>query len=983
MAKSWIGGVVFAAMAVGVPAVAEAQAILFFKLGSDNVVETALAAQGLGATTVTTGSAFDALLAGPAWDLVIVNASTASFTTTALEDYISAGGKAFVSYWNLDAATTLRNALGVAGASDFTTPLAITSTDANAAVWRFPNLLSSVAAGADAVVDDGDRMSLSPGSVSLASFPPGPTGGPAAALVAGNGGDTLALGHVLIGLEPVAAAELVENCIIYLLQKRVLLYTDIPTLSRATPALNAEGLVSHTFADTAIELDAALENGTKWDLVVIESAFADFGQTVIADYIANGGKAVVTDWNLDAKPTLRAALGVATATSFSAPQPLYGWELATWGDRIWLTPNALPNPIPIAADSVADNGDRLVVGSALGVGGYSAVHLADQYGVIIREGGNAVCISHDALGLETTGFTNLLQNCIHFLCDPPKRVLLLDDSISHRAAEALGREYLPYEVTDNPLKFNVLLEWESWDLVIVDLPSVLFDTGPLADFVNGCGVSIISYWALDSAPDLRAALEVTTAIDIAGPQTIYSAGATSEHWNSINPMSFIGTGVDSWFDNGDRMTTSASYPGIGYYTTTEVTGQIAVHDDFGDLVIGHDFDSLDSADIADWLENCIRHYLPPQPINSSCEQAIEVGEGSFVSYAAGYNAGGCSLDQTAAWYTFTAPFAGALTVSACGTDAMPFGTDMALVLYESCGGAFIAAYDDGSACPSFLDPKISTTLAAGEQVVIKADVLDSRNIFSPFVLDINFSLVLNDSLLTPILVGPGTYFGSLFDATADGAASCDPLSGTPDVWYFVMPVPGTTIVVDTCGSFALSGVDTVLTAYEYLGPGEQPGMERACNDSIATASGSPISCAGAQPQDSAVVIPIPSLPGGIVPCVLVRVSSAGLGPLGEFQLTITEITGNTEFLRGDSNTDGLRNIADAIHTLNALFSGGPSSPCADAADTNDDGAVNIADAVYLLTALFPGGGPPVTLPSSCGVDLTPDAIECGAPPACP
>lgn len=85
-----------------------------------------------------------------------------------------------------------------------------------------------------------------------------------------------------------------------------------------------------------------------------------------------------------------------------------------------------------------------------------------------------------------------------------------------------------------------------------------------------------------------------------------------------------------------------------------------------------------------------------------------------------------------------------------------------------------------------------------------------------------------------------------------------------------------------------------------------------------------------------------------------------------------------DFQRADCNTDGTFNIADAIFTLTALFSGGPAGSCTDACDSNDDGSVNIADAIYTLAALFSGGPQPAfPSPGTCGPDATDaDILDC-------
>ena len=82
------------------------------------------------------------------------------------------------------------------------------------------------------------------------------------------------------------------------------------------------------------------------------------------------------------------------------------------------------------------------------------------------------------------------------------------------------------------------------------------------------------------------------------------------------------------------------------------------------------------------------------------------------------------------------------------------------------------------------------------------------------------------------------------------------------------------------------------------------------------------------------------------------------------------------FLRGDADDNGRLEITDAIHHLQALFVGGPASPCEDAADSNDDGELDLSDAVYSLNYLFLGGNsPPPPFPEP-GIDPTTDNLVC-------
>jgi len=88
------------------------------------------------------------------------------------------------------------------------------------------------------------------------------------------------------------------------------------------------------------------------------------------------------------------------------------------------------------------------------------------------------------------------------------------------------------------------------------------------------------------------------------------------------------------------------------------------------------------------------------------------------------------------------------------------------------------------------------------------------------------------------------------------------------------------------------------------------------------------------------------------------------------------------FIRGDANSDGAFDLADAIATLGALF--GPGLlPCEAAGDSNADGAVNIADAVSTLSALFAGGPLPAPPFPACGIEPAAGTLACTDSPGCP
>ena len=82
------------------------------------------------------------------------------------------------------------------------------------------------------------------------------------------------------------------------------------------------------------------------------------------------------------------------------------------------------------------------------------------------------------------------------------------------------------------------------------------------------------------------------------------------------------------------------------------------------------------------------------------------------------------------------------------------------------------------------------------------------------------------------------------------------------------------------------------------------------------------------------------------------------------------------FVRGDANTDAEHDLSDAVATLVGLFEQVAVLSCDDAADVNDDGVLDISDASFSLNFLFLGGGAPPAPGTSCGIDPTPDDLDC-------
>jgi hypothetical protein len=87
-------------------------------------------------------------------------------------------------------------------------------------------------------------------------------------------------------------------------------------------------------------------------------------------------------------------------------------------------------------------------------------------------------------------------------------------------------------------------------------------------------------------------------------------------------------------------------------------------------------------------------------------------------------------------------------------------------------------------------------------------------------------------------------------------------------------------------------------------------------------------------------------------------------------------SGETTFVRGNSNGDDKLDLSDAVFVLGYLFLGGGPIECLKSADTDDNGSLELTDAVRTLNFLFLGGPAPAAPFPDCGLDSTPDELTC-------
>ena len=90
-------------------------------------------------------------------------------------------------------------------------------------------------------------------------------------------------------------------------------------------------------------------------------------------------------------------------------------------------------------------------------------------------------------------------------------------------------------------------------------------------------------------------------------------------------------------------------------------------------------------------------------------------------------------------------------------------------------------------------------------------------------------------------------------------------------------------------------------------------------------------------------------------------------------------TAGESISRGDADGDGRIDLSDALAVLSIYHVDIHTVPCADAGDADDDGLLTIIDAFRILADLYDGfsGVPPIAPPRGvCGVDTTPDVLDC-------
>ena len=118
--------------------------------------------------------------------------------------------------------------------------------------------------------------------------------------------------------------------------------------------------------------------------------------------------------------------------------------------------------------------------------------------------------------------------------------------------------------------------------------------------------------------------------------------------------------------------------------------------------------------------------------------------------------------------------------------------------------------------------------------------------------------------------------------------------------------------------------------------------------------------------------------------VLVIWNTAAITPTSiDGSIEVTGTLSATEFIRGDTNSDGAVGVTDAIYLLGILFGLVPDGSCPRAGDVNVSGGRDIADVVALLHGVIGSGGGIAAPYPTCGVSPATTTLICQPTSICP
>lgn len=184
--------------------------------------------------------------------------------------------------------------------------------------------------------------------------------------------------------------------------------------------------LTYTETDNTDDFDAALSDGTAWDLVIVDDYGDQLPETVrneLASYVASGGR-VAIDYSLWAGDgAFSAVFEAATVSDYTVPADIHQWSTA---GGLFTSPNVVPDPLVPSGDDCAEDGALFEpIGGGQAVAGYAAASTTNQAAIVVGNGGRTILFG-GILGLYagdsdddgTSDGQELARNFIYLLSSP-------------------------------------------------------------------------------------------------------------------------------------------------------------------------------------------------------------------------------------------------------------------------------------------------------------------------------------------------------------------------------------------------------------------------------------------------------------------------------------------------------------------------------------------------------------------------------------
>ncbi len=158
---------------------------------------------------------------------------------------------------------------------------------------------------------------------------------------------------------------------------------------RPAQALNNLGYTYQLVGDPMDFLDKLVWAGP-WRLTVLDEYSDTLGADVgvpLDEYIAAGGRSLISYWGWYDEPGLAGTFGAAYASDYTVPQNLYRWETA---HPIFNNPNAVPDFSEFSDPCDRDGAKFNAAGASVALGGYTAFSQADEHGIILGNSGRTI-----------------------------------------------------------------------------------------------------------------------------------------------------------------------------------------------------------------------------------------------------------------------------------------------------------------------------------------------------------------------------------------------------------------------------------------------------------------------------------------------------------------------------------------------------------------------------------------------------------------